>query len=98
MGNSELLRLIKKYELHDDDAVEILRIFEVLSDWKKVEILEDWDHIASQIKAHREEIELEKEILLSKAIANIELEIEEYNKSLFISWTKREIAALKKQK
>jgi hypothetical protein len=97
MTNSELLRLIKQYDVWEEDAIEIVRIFEVMTTDKKIEILNNWHSIAMQIKKHREDIEKEKEILLIKAIENIEHDIEEYNKSLVSKNTKNELKEIKKK-
>ncbi|EKE29858.1 MAG: hypothetical protein ACD_2C00088G0023 [uncultured bacterium (gcode 4)] len=96
MTNSELLKLIRQYEIWDEDAIEIVRIFEVMTDSKKIEILNNWQNIAMHIKKHREDIEKEKEILLIKAIDSIEHDIEEYNKSLVSKNTKQELKKMKK--
>ncbi len=97
MTNSELQRLIKEYSIWDEDAVEILRIFEIMTDSKKIEILENWPKIAAQIKFHREQIEKEKEVLLMRALDNIEKEIDEYNKKLVEEDTKNELKFMKKK-
>ncbi|EKE28415.1 MAG: hypothetical protein ACD_3C00061G0004 [uncultured bacterium (gcode 4)] len=96
MTNSELLKLIRQYEVWDEDAIEIVRIFEVMTDDKKIEILNNWHNIAMQIKKHRDDIEKEKEILLIRAIDNIEHDIEEYNKSLVAKNTKKELKKMRK--
>lgn len=95
MINPELLRLIKAYDIWKDDAIEIVRIFEILNDDKKVDILDNWPKIAAQIKKHREEIELEKELLLIKTIENIEKDLENYNKQITVNITKSSIKKLK---
>lgn len=98
MTNSELQKLIEEYWIWQEDAVEIERIFDIMTDEKKVEIIDDFENIASQIIKHREEIEKEKEILLIKAIENIEKDIEEYSKNIYTKKTKKELSNLKKQK
>jgi len=97
MINSELLKLIKEYNIEQDDAIEVVRIFEVMTDTKKLEILEDWPKIAAQIKKHRQQIEYEKEVLLIKTIENIEKDIEEYNKSLVAKHTKTDIKKIRQK-
>lgn len=97
MINSQLLKLIKESNILQDDAIEVVRIFEIMTDNKKLEILEDWPKIAVQIIKHREEIELEKEILLIQTIENIEKDIEEYNKSLVAKHTKTDIRKIRQK-
>lgn len=98
MTNTELLRLINNSDLAQEDVIEVIRIFEVMTDEKKIEVINNWQKIAEQIRAHREQIEQEKELLLIKTIENIEHDIEEYNKSLVAKKAKQDISLLKKQK
>lgn len=95
MINSQLLKLIKEYNIEQDDAIEVVRIFEIMNDDKKLEILEKWPSIAAQIRKHREEIEFEKEVLLIKTLENIEHDLEEYNKQITLETTKSSIKKLK---
>ncbi|EKE27019.1 MAG: hypothetical protein ACD_4C00086G0010 [uncultured bacterium (gcode 4)] len=95
MINTELLRLIKEYDIWEEDAIEIARIFEIMTDERKVEILEDWPNIARSIKTSREQIEKEKEILLIQAIEEIEKDLEKFNKTQVTQNTKNEIQKLK---
>lgn len=97
MTNTLLQRLIKEYNIWEEDAIEIVRIFEIMTDDKKIEILENWPKIADQIIKHREQIEQEKEILLIKTIEWIEHDIEEYNKTLVGKKTKKELNNLKQK-
>lgn len=98
MTNTELLRLINGSDLAQEDLIEVIRIFEIMTDDKKIEVINNWQKIATQIKQHREQIEQEKELLLIKTIENIEHDIEEYNKSLVAKKTKQDISLFKKTK
>lgn len=98
MINTELMRLIRESQIAQEDAIEVIRIFEIMTDEKKIDVINNWKTIAMQIKAHREQIEQEKELLLVKAIENIEHDIEEYNKSLVAKKARQDIKLLKKQK
>ncbi|MDP2103399.1 MAG: hypothetical protein Q8K26_00575 [Candidatus Gracilibacteria bacterium] len=95
--NTELVRLISISGLHEDDAREVIRIFPVLTDDKKVQILDTWDSITEKIKHHRAELEREKEILLIRALEDIESDLEEYGRTLVHSGAKHDIDALKFQ-
>lgn len=96
MTNSELQRLIKEYSIWEEDAIEITRIFDIMTENKKIDIIDNWPKIATQIIKHREEIEKEKEILLIRTIENIEHDIEEYNKTLVSKKTRFELKKIKK--
>lgn len=98
MVNTELMRLISDSQIAQEDAIEVIRIFEIMTEEKKIEIINNWKTISMQIKAHREQIEQEKELLLVKTIENIEHDIEEYNKSLVAKKARQDISLLKKQK
>lgn len=95
--NTELLRKISVAGLHIDDTREILRIFPVLTEEKQLQILETWDSITANIKLHREELEQEKEILLIKALENIESDLEAYGRTLVQSGAKKDLSGLKFQ-
>lgn len=94
MTNTEILRRAELSWLHPDDLTEVLRIFEVVTDEKKVEILSRWDSIANNIRRHREQMEEEKKILLARAIDDIEHDLEEYNRSLVQKRTKKQMENL----
>lgn len=95
--NTELLRRISITGLHPDDAREILRIFPVLTEEKQLQILETWDSVIASICRHRDEMEQEKEILLIKALENIESDLEAYGRTLVQSGAKKDLSGLKFQ-
>ncbi|MFA6090663.1 MAG: hypothetical protein WC774_02705 [Candidatus Gracilibacteria bacterium] len=95
--NTEILRRISLAGLHRDDAREIVRIFDVLTDDKKIDILERWDSIIADIKRHRDEMEEEKEILLIQALENIEQDLEAYGRTFVQSGSKKDLSELKFQ-
>lgn len=97
MSNTEILRLVASSELFEEDRIEILRIFEIMTDDRKLQIIEDFPRISAQIKAHREQIEEEKKLLLEQAIARIEQDLEAYNRSLVGHSTENELEHLKTQ-
>ena len=82
MVNTRLLSLIAQSDMCEEDAQEIVRIFEVLSDARKIDILENWSMMATKIKAHREKIEEEKNLLLLKTIGTIETGMEQIERKL----------------
>lgn len=96
MTNTEILSRASLAGLHPDDLVEVLRIFEVLTDDKKVEVLARLDPIIANIKRHREEMEREKEILLVRALEDIERDLEAYNRKQVHKTTKNEMQIFQK--
>jgi DNA transposition AAA+ family ATPase len=83
--------------LHPDDAREIIRIFPILTEEKQLQIFETWDSVVASIKLHRDELEQEKEILLIKALENIESDLEAYGRTLVHSGAKKNLSGLKFQ-
>lgn len=67
MSNTRLAHLLATSDLHNNDKHEVLRIFSVLSDERKMAVLDDFDTIADRIGNSRRELEKEKEFLLNKA-------------------------------
>jgi DNA transposition AAA+ family ATPase len=97
LQNTEIFRRISVAGLHRDDAREIIRIFPVLTEEKQLQILETWSSVIASIKLHREELEQEKEILLIKALENIESDLEAYGRTLVQSGAKKDLSGLKFQ-
>lgn len=97
LQNTEILRRVSVAELHPDDAREMLRIFPVLTEEKQLQILETWDSVVASIKLHREELEQEKEILLIKALEDIESDLEAYGRTIVHGGAMKELSDLKFQ-
>ena len=97
LQNTELLRKISIAGLHPDDAREITRIFPVLNDEKQLQVLETWETVVASIRLHRDELEQEKEILLIRALNNIESDLEAYGRTLVHSGSKKNLSGLKFQ-
>ena len=96
MTNTEILKHVTLAGLHPDDLVEVLRIFEVLTDDKKIAVLARIDSIVENIKRHREDMEREKEILLVQALEDIERDLEVYNRKQVQKTTKQEMEIFQK--
>jgi hypothetical protein len=79
MKNIKLLNLIKECSILEEDAVDIIKIFDILTDNKKEEVLNNWHKIAENIKLSREEIEIEKQVLLTNTLVKIQNNVENYN-------------------
>ena len=61
MNNLYLNDLVKKSNLHPDDAENINRIFYILSEERQKHILENWEDIVFKIKISRNKMNKEKE-------------------------------------
>ncbi len=70
--NTQLTRNIVASELHREDAEDIIRIFSILSDERKIYILDHWNDVIAGIQVSRRQFEEEQEILLRQAIKQIE--------------------------
>lgn len=97
MTNTELIRLIRQSDIDDRDALEIIKLFEIMSAQKKVEILDNWNKIAYEVKERRRKTEEEKEMLLLKTLDEIEDDLTNYYKSSATKSAKRDIEELKFQ-
>ncbi len=97
LQNTELLRRISITGLHPDDAREMVRIFPFLTQEKQLQIFETWDSVVASISLHRAELEQEKEILLVKALEDIESDLEAYGRTLVHGGAKKDLSGLKNQ-
>ena len=97
MSNTELIRLMEISAIHPDDRPEVGRIFDCLTDERRVAVISDWPRMAQRIKNNRAAIEEQKRLLLTDAIARIEADLEAHNRSLVTKGTDRGIEELKKQ-
>ncbi len=76
MVNAALRQKLAETDLHPVDRDTILRIFPILSDERKIAILDSWDEIAQKIRANRERIETEKRILLLRTLDDLESDLD----------------------
>lgn len=70
--NIYLEKLLKNTILNDKDRYEIRQIFDVMDEKKKLNILANFDTILSAIAQIKIELRDQQEILLWKAVSNIE--------------------------
>lgn len=73
--NTELTKRIRESNLHEEDARMVERIFAALLPERQIAILDGWDAMAARIKASRQALEHQKEVLLTQAIQNIQLDL-----------------------
>ncbi len=65
MTLKEIAHLAATSGLHPDDTREVIRIFECLTDTRKLAVLETWGIICTRIKLHRETVEAERLIMIA---------------------------------
>jgi len=70
--NSALEKLLQNELLSEKDRYEIRQIFEIVSEEKKQNILNNFDKMLLSIAKIKQEMREQQEILLGKAISNIE--------------------------
>ncbi len=97
MPNTELVRLMDASMIHPEDRPEVERIFDCLTEERRIKILSDWPRMSAAIKRNREMVEEQKRLLLTNAIARIEADLEAYNKSLVTKGTDKGLENLKSE-
>jgi hypothetical protein len=70
--NILLEKLLQESPFDDRDKYEIRQIFQFVTDEKKQNILNNFDYIVSNVLKLKEDLRQQQEILLGKAISNIE--------------------------
>lgn len=93
--NIILEEYLKNPILSDKDRYEIRQIFNVVDDEKKQNILKNFPKMLESIKALKEDLIQSQEILLWRAISNIERSIKQAKSSWIIWWTSSSISSLK---
>lgn len=94
--NVLLEKKLEIYDFSDKDKYEIRQIFEFATDEKKRSILANFDKIANNVLKIKQELKYNQEILLGRAISNIEKAILTAKKSWIKSLTWEWISDLKK--
>jgi len=82
MANVRMTSLVGQSEFSLDDAEEVLRIFEILTPKRQIEVIDNWSSIETKIKTNREKVEQEKYLLLLKTIGTIEAGMEDIERKL----------------
>jgi len=78
--NKYLEKLFAKYEISEKDKYDILQIYSLLPENKKQNIINNFENLAFKIKKIEEDIQIEKEILLSSALDKVKMAINKYKK------------------
>ncbi|HRI36915.1 MAG TPA: hypothetical protein PK765_07905 [bacterium] len=81
MVNSELLRKLVLSDLDPRDRDEIIHIFEILPDDRKVAVLDEWDPLVERIRENRRKIEEDKRLFVIKSLDKLERDLEEMEKT-----------------
>lgn len=76
--NTFLQELFEKYEISDKDRHNILQMYNILSDDKKQNILNNFETLVYKIKKIEEDIKTEKEIILWDALDIVRNAIRKY--------------------
>lgn len=95
--NTQLEKLFVQYNLSQKDQYEIRQIYNLLPTHKQHNLLQNFPVLAMKLNKIQEEIREEREILVGKAITNIENTIELVKKEL-MSWEhKNQLDSLKNE-
>jgi len=71
MPNSQLLTLLARTPLSEEDKYNVTVIFGALSEERQCQILENWETCAARLIAERERLDREQESELMKALAHV---------------------------
>ncbi|MDD5769941.1 MAG: hypothetical protein PHE25_03155 [Candidatus Gracilibacteria bacterium] len=93
--NVLLEKMLLNNFLDDKDRYEIRQIFNIVDDEKKQNILKNFDKMIQAIIKVKEELREQQEILLGKAISNIETAIKNARNSGIKKASKYSISQLK---
>jgi hypothetical protein len=72
MDNVRLLEILNASHLREYDREQVMRIFRILPDNRKIYVLDHWAKFEEGIQRSREQLEEEKRILTNQAFERIE--------------------------
>ena len=93
--NTQLEKLFVQYWFSLKDKSDFLQIYNLLPDFKKVAVVENFERIAWEIQALRTDLHREQEILFGEALESIELQLEKKQKLKIQETTKGSIEFLR---
>jgi len=70
--NSKLEQLFSQYDFSPKDKYDFMQIYTMLPNHKRVQTLENFESIASEILNLKQKISLEQQIMFGKTLATIE--------------------------
>lgn len=74
--NIFLEKLLDKFELSEKDKYEIKQIFDFLPNYKKQNIIKNFEELSKKIKKIEEDINIEREVLVWETLKEIKNVIE----------------------
>lgn len=83
MTHHEIERRLAASGLDPIAKQEIIRIFDCLSDQRKIEILDGWDALIARIKLRYDRLQEERLILITDPLATLADRYEEYLKDFY---------------
>ncbi len=83
MTQTEVDRRLATSGLHPDDLHEIGRIFDCLTDTRKLEVLDSWNTIIARIKTRRAQLEEERLILITDPLNSLVEKYESYLRDFY---------------
>lgn len=95
--NTHLKKLFEKYNFSKQNEYEISQIFSILPIEKQNNLINNFDLLAEKINKIEKELEIEKQILIPRAIENIKNVLEEVKRERINNESKWKIDLLKQQ-
>jgi len=93
--NPKLKELFRKYTFSHKDEYDFMQIYNLMPDYKKVRAIENFESIAYNILALKQEVLQEHEILFGKALDNIHSRLLERRKKTLSQKTRSAVTSLK---
>jgi hypothetical protein len=78
MNELEIQKRIRSSGLEEADAIEVFRIFQTLPHKKRVQVFDQWSTIIASIRRRRQQIEMEKSLLLEGTLTSMYSYVETY--------------------
>lgn len=89
--------LEKTYELDDKDKYEIRKIFDIMNDDKKKNIIKNWDTMVQKILKAKQWLRQHQEIILGKTIDDIEIAVSRARKNAISGNTRDQLSKIKRK-
>lgn len=93
--NTKLKKLLEDNHFSLKDRHDFMQIYNLLPDYKRVRVIENFEQIVSNIWQLKDQMLMEQEILFGKTLKNIEERLKNIQKEKINSRSQEEIAFLK---